>query len=375
MLKAPIVVMALLGLCMAAWAGNSGTKHPKVPDLAAFARTLEALRLTHRIPGLSAVVVKDEKVIFARGFGFANLERRVRTTPDTPFNIASVAKPISAAVALKLVELRRLDIDQPMSRYEGFSEFCEEFSKQESIFARDLRCGRLTMRHLLSHTVNGAPGEAFSYNPAMYSWTSRPMAQVAGKPFSSLVEEIVFRPAGMKNSARRHRDLPLPPGLAAALASPYHTRGDGLLVPSEPPPAQGDGAAGGVVATAMDLARFDIALDEGTLISRRSRELMMTPSRSTQGKVLPYGLGWFVQDFRGLRLVWHSGWWEKAYSALYLKVPEERLTLILLANSEGIWWDNPRDKAEVEKSRFAVAFLDLFVAHGLSERDSASRRR
>lgn len=54
------------------------------------------------------------------------------------------------------------------------------------------------------------------------------------------------------------------------------------------------------------------------------------------------------------------GWWERAYSALYLKLPDERLTLILLANSEGLWWGNPLDAAEVERSPFAAAFLRRF---------------
>ena len=94
-------------------------------------------------------------------------------------------------------------------------------------------------------------------------------------------------------------------------------------------------------------------------MSPASRELMWRAGRSPSGEALPYGLGWYVQDFGGQRLVWHSGWWQQAYSALYLKVPERRATLILLANSEGLWWNNPLDNAEVEKSPFAAAFLEL----------------
>jgi CubicO group peptidase (beta-lactamase class C family) len=325
-----------------------------------FAATLEKLRTTARIPGLSAVVVKDGRVVFKQGFGFANLEKRIRATPDTPYNIASVTKPISAVVALKLVEEGRLDLDRLVKTNPRFSGFCEEFRQEKSIFARDLRCGELTMRHLLSHSVSGAPGERFSYNPIMYSWASRPMAAAAGKPFSALVEEYVFRPAGMKHSARIHRELPLRPDLALALAPPYHVDDSGKVFPSPPLSQQGDGAAGGVISTALDLAKFDAALDTGKLVSARSRDLMMTPTRSTAGTTIPYGLGWYVQEFRGRKLVWHSGWWEKAYSALYLKVPEKKLTLILLANSEGLWWDNPLDQAQVERSPFAAAFLDRF---------------
>ena len=59
--------------------------------------------------------------------------------------------------------------------------------------------------------------------------------------------------------------------------------------------------------------------------------------------------------------MWHSGWWEHAYSALYLKVPDSSMTLILLANSEGVWWDNPLDSAHVERSPFAVAFPRRFL--------------
>ena len=68
-----------------------------------------------------------------------------------------------------------------------------------------------------------------------------------------------------------------------------------------------------------------------------------------------------MQKYQGHTLVWHSGWWPAAYSALYLKIPTLKLTFILLANSEGIWWDNPLDQAAVERSQFAQAFLHAFV--------------
>jgi hypothetical protein len=61
--------------------------------------------------------------------------------------------------------------------------------------------------------------------------------------------------------------------------------------------------------------------------------------------------------------VWHSGWWEKAYSALYLKVPERGLTLIALANSDGLWWGNPLDEAHVERAPIAQAFLEAFAGY------------
>lgn len=323
---------------------------------------LDSLRQVSRIPGLAVVILRDTTVILARGFGYADLERSVLVTPETPFNIASVTKPISAVVALRLVEQGLLDLDRPLTSYEGFAEFCVDVRSAGSIFFRDYECDRypLTLRHALSMTANGVPGTRFLYNPPSFSWTSRPMAQVGGIAFSDLTAKMVFGPAGMTRSARIHRRLPLPPALASQLATPYHVDSTGRLVRSEPPPPQGDGAAGGVISTAMDLARFDVALTARRLLSPASQRAMWSAGRSPSGAALPYGLGWFVQTHADELLIWHSGLWEGAYSALYLKAPARHLTVILLANSDGLSWDNGLDEAAVQRSPFAAAFLAAF---------------
>lgn len=355
---APLVLPLALASCMPTPCCPAPAEEP---DLAGFARELDSLRIAARIPGLSAAVVRDGEVVFARGFGFADVERRIAATPETVYDVASVTKPIAAAVALRLAEQGVLDLDRPMAEYSEWADFCRDFSEQPSIFARDLRCeSPHSLRHLLTHTALGRPGTAFSYNPVLYSWASRPIQDAAAAPFSALVEEHVFRPAGMTRSARKHRDLPLRADLAAEIAVPYHVDSMGALVRSPPGSPQGDGAAGGVVSTVLDLARFDVALDRGRLITPASYAAMMDPVRSAAGERLPYALGWFAQSYAGEELRWHSGWWDDAYSALYLKVPQRNLTLILLANGEGIWWDNPRETAEVENSAFARAFVRAF---------------
>lgn len=372
MISIPRVLAALLtGLC-----GACAPSRPAVlpagiragdPETArALFVRFDSLRTAERIPGLAAVVLRDTTVILARGFGHADVERAVEVTPETPFNIASVAKPISAVVALRLAEAGRLDLDRPMRRYRDFAEFCTAARGDGGIFFGDYACedDRLTLRHVLSMTANGAPGTRFWYNPPSYSWASRPMAEVAGRAFSDLVDSLVFRPAGMRHSARQHRKLPLPAEIAAALATPYHIDSAGALVPSDPPPPQGDGAAGGVIASAMDLARFDVALANGRLLTPASRALLWTPSHAPSGAVLPYGLGWFLGSYEGRPVAWHTGLWEGRYSALYLKVlgdaPAERLTLILLANSDALRWPTRLDEAAIERSPFARAFLGAF---------------
>ncbi len=329
----------------------------------ALARRLDSLRQVAGIPGLSVALVVSGRVVLSRGFGFANIERGIPATDTTPYNIASVSKPLSAVVALRLAELGKLDLDRPMTSFAGFSGFCQEVHAAGGIFFGDYDCAAatLTLRRVLSMTGNGVPGTRFLYNPPAYSWASRPMAEVTGAAFSSLVAQWVFAPADMRRSARIHRRLPLAPDLAAALATPYHLASTGRVVVSDPPAPQGDGAAGGVISTAADLARFDLALDAGSLLTRASRTAMWTPAAGPDGKSFPYGLGWFVRTVRGERLVWHTGLWEGAYSALYLKVPARGVSLILLANSDGLQFPTPLDGATIETSPFAMALLDALT--------------
>ncbi|MEO8202205.1 MAG: serine hydrolase domain-containing protein, partial [Gemmatimonadota bacterium] len=275
------------------------------------------------------------------------------------YNIASVSKPISAVVAMRLVELGKLDLDRPMNGFAGFREFCLEARGEGGIFFGDYDCESpgLTLRRVMSMRSNGVPGSHFLYNPPAYSWTSRPMAEVAGAAFSSLVAQYVFAPAGMSRSARINRRLPLRPELAADLATPYHVDSLGRWAESPPPPPQGDGAAGGVISNVLDLARFDIALDQGKLLRPESRKEMWTPSRGAADTVFPYGLGWFVRTVNGQQLIWHTGLWEGAYSALYMKVPERGVSLILLANSDGLQYPTALTAASIENSPFAMMFL------------------
>jgi CubicO group peptidase (beta-lactamase class C family) len=88
---------------------------------------------------------------------------------------------------------------------------------------------------------------------------------------------------------------------------------------------------------------------------------MYTPTISTRGKTLPYGLGWFVQEYKGIKMIWHYGHAPKAYSSLILKIPEKELTMILLANSDGASRGFNLGSGNVLNSPFALLFINLFT--------------
>jgi len=117
-------------------------------------------------------------------------------------------------------------------------------------------------------------------------------------------------------------------------------------------------AASGIKASVRHLARLDMALDAGKLLPAEWRARIFAGPVPEAGD---YRWGWWVQDWTGHRIAWHSGWDPERYSAMYLKLPGERLTLIVLANSESVWWDNSLARAEIETSPLAAKFLAEFV--------------
>ena len=174
-----------------------------------------------------------------------------------------------------------------------------------------------------------------------------------------LVARIV-EPLGMAATlpaarASRRREI------LAAIAKPYVIDGAGNVAPSSYAVEGIAGAAAGMVSTVLDLAKFDVALDRNQLVSPAWKAAMFSPALSSSGEALPYGLGWFVQEHAGVKLVWHYGYQPGAYSSLILKAPEQELTLILLANSDGASADFDLGAGDLFSSPFAASFLELFA--------------
>jgi CubicO group peptidase (beta-lactamase class C family) len=140
----------------------------------------------------------------------------------------------------------------------------------------------------------------------------------------------------------------------ARIAKPYVVR-DNRPTLSEYPP-KGINASAGLVSTVRDLARYDAAIDAHVLMSASTQLIAWTPFRLASGREAPYALGWFVQSTAAGRAVWHYGQWP-TFSSLILKLPDRGVTLILLANSDGLSSRFPLTAGDVTVSPFAQAFI------------------
>jgi CubicO group peptidase (beta-lactamase class C family) len=119
---------------------------------------------------------------------------------------------------------------------------------------------------------------------------------------------------------------------------------------------------GGLVASAPDVARFSMALDQGVLLDATSRVLAWEPRRGPDGTQMPYALGWFVQEIQGRKVVWHYGHGLES-STLLVKIPDDGATFVVVANSDGLSrWRGLGDDADLTASPAAALFLNWYLA-------------
>jgi CubicO group peptidase (beta-lactamase class C family) len=354
-----LVLSLALGILLLS--GFTQSQPPAIPDqheaLASFETDLERLRQEMLIPGMSAAVVQDQELLWAKGFGYADPAQAILATADTPYHLASVTKPIGATVLMQLVEEGALSLDDPIANY--------------GIHVESL--GEVTVWHLLTHTSQGIPGLIHNYDGDRYALLDRVMTGATGRPFGQLLNERILTPLEMNHTAPNPtwglegfwaslglgRDTGHYPAVYRGLAAPYQLNPEYNNVPGAY--SLHFSPAAGLLSSVTDLAKFDIALDKDQLLDPATKEQMMTPAISTNGKPLIYGLGWYTQEYKETHLIWHSGGWSPSVSALILKAPDLDLTFIILANNYNLTGPYPMSQGDVLYSAPAMAFYKHLI--------------
>lgn len=348
MRTAKALLVALLAL---AALGPSTEAQSSLP-ISLFERYVEALRLQAGIPGMSAAIVQSGRLVWDRGFGYQDVDGQVAAAADTPYPILDVSQTLASTVLLQqCLDLRYLELTDRVRRWD--SQYPED---------------NTTVAQLLSHA---APSGGFKYDASRFAALTSVVEQCTSDHYPRLLALEILERLGMSQSVpgadlgdgsspnRRWFSSSVLDRYSSVLrrqAVPYAVDSRGRPTRSEVPRGTLS-ASTGVVSTVRDLARFDAALDDGVLLESGTLSRAWEPAGS-----MPTGLGWFVQRHNGERLVWHFGLARDAYSSLVIKVPGRGLTLILLANSDGLAGPpyNLSD-GNVSSNLFASLFLRLFV--------------
>jgi N-acyl-D-amino-acid deacylase len=344
------------------WANSVPPDGPRVTLAQAFDREMQEFMEPRRVPGGALAVVKNRRIVYARGYGWADRDKRIRVEPDSLFRIASISKPLTAVAILQLVEQKRLDLELKAFPY---LEIPPALPPGHSA---DVRLKEITVRQLLQHTggwdrersfdpmfrprliaeqvgtpapaspeavlrymqtqpLDFAPGTRYAYSNFGYCVLGRILEKATGQSYGQYVRQHVLAPLGV-TSMRLGATLE---GQQAPGEVRYYTR-DNSSGPSVFPERPGKipwpyggfhleamDAHGGWIASALDLARFAAALDDparcpilkpetiATMYEPPAAPVSRKPDGSLENRY--YGCGWMIRPVSGGTKAnyWHTG--------------------------------------------------------------------
>src|SRR5687768_9853336 len=176
------------GIALSAGACSLSTG-PDVPraaqTLAEFETQLDGLRTKLAIPGMSAIVMVHDTVLWEGSLGMADISSQARVTPATQFHLASLTKTFASTIVMQLVEQGLVDLDDPVGDY-GITLTGP---------------GIIRVRHLLSHTSDGTPGDQFSYNGNRFALLDQVIQRATGESFATRVMQRIVTPLGLERTA------------------------------------------------------------------------------------------------------------------------------------------------------------------------------
>jgi serine beta-lactamase-like protein LACTB len=310
-------------------------------------RMAEALRQEVKSPGLSAAVAVDGKVVWAEGFGEADVEGRVAVTPESRFRLGSISKLFTVTAVARLVEAGRLDLDAPVQRYApSFPE------KDQPITPRQLAGHLAGVRHYAppdflrpskryARVVDGLeifkddpllfpPGSKYFYTSYGYNLLGAVVEGASGKDFWTTIDEQVLQPLHLAASGVDDPDRILPGRVRF-----YARDTDGTLKNEKPIDSSSKWPSAGFLSTPSDLVRFASAQVVDGYLKPETRALLFTSMKTSAGEETGVGLGWRIGTDAAGRRFYHHGGAIDGGRAFLLIYPEEKIAVALLANLSG----------------------------------------
>jgi len=312
-------------------------------------------------PGAAAIVIKEGTPLFAKGYGLADLEKKIPCTTNTNFRLASVTKQFTAMAMLILAEQGKLSLQDRLPKF--FPEFP---AYGEAISLHHLLTHTSGLADYEDHILDGTtiplsdrdvliilrqqsktdfpPGSQFHYSNSAYALLALIVEKVSGKTFPAFLRENIFDPLSMTNSIAYVAGRSCVPNRAFGYAN--GTSGWELSDQSVTSAVLGDG---GIYSSVADLFKWDQALYTEKLISRTMLDDVFTAhSSQSDFEGSGYGYGWYVGNFRETKRLWHYGS-TCGFSTRIERFPDRRFSVIVLTN-----------RRDAEISRIVERLIELF---------------
>lgn len=348
--------IAAVVLVLLSFAGTAQGKPDAKKALAGIDALIERALADQKIPGAAVAVVVGDEVVLLKGYGFRDVEKNLPMTPDTIVPIASVTKQFTVAALGTLVRKGKLEWDEPVR--DSLPEFRlnDDYATLHAT-PRDLVTHRIGLprhdaswfgstssreelvRRLRYLPFNKEIRAEFQYNNFMFMTAGYLAGRVAGKSYEDHVESSIFKPLGMSRTSFSIAEL----AKDADHATGYELNGDRELVREEFTSAETMAPAGAINSTARDLSHWlRMLVNGGELEGKRVLQAtdvaaMMQPHMPVGPSMFPefgfrsYGMGFYVQNYRGHDVASHGGNMPGA-AAMIAVVPRAKIGVVVLTN-------------------------------------------
>ncbi len=343
------------------------------------------------IPGMSLVIVKDGEIIYMKGLGYKDFEKKIAVTPDTQFAIGSATKAFTALSVLMSVDEGKVNLDDSPKKYLSYFKM-KDAETDKNMTVRDLMdhssglnrtdlamiTGKLNRQELIQVVGEAQPmaklNEKFFYNNIMFAAAGEVVANVQKMTWEKYVPAKIFAPLAMTNSNMSIKEMEKAKDYSFGYEYNFDTKATRKL-PFRP--IDDVAPAGSINSSARDMAKWITFVMNGgviggkRLVSEKSYEewTKIQNDKVTPNRSVNYGLGWFLRDWNGLKVVEHGGNID-GFNSLVAMIPEKKLGFVMLTNVSGsslgselmpIVWENILGKPDAPKSDTATVSADKEV--------------
>ena len=339
---------------------KAGAQSPKTTlfDTVSFKKEMINYFNKLKLPGLSVAVVHQGKIIYRQTEGFADTVKRTPIQANSIFPVASITKSFTAVLLMKYAEEGRISLDDYLLDYPF-----NRMGWAVTSINPDVR-----LKHFLSQTSEGEPGINFIYNGSRFNYLYGVFEKISGqqtipKAYFEELQKNILTPLHLTSTFSGYPDS-ADKTVLSRIVTPYNYDPKKGFTVDSGFYKNHDAYPGSALTTSIDdLVRYSNALDNNELISAGSYKKMTTPYKNQKGLLMPYGLGWFSETIGGVPFHWSYGFGD-SHAALLIRVPEKRLTFIMLSNS-GIPTGALRlGSGHLLHSPFAISFARHFVLAG-----------
>ena len=305
------------------------------------------------LPGLSVAVGVGGDLVWAEGFGWADLEKRVPVAPGMRFRTGGVSMALTSAAVGLLLEKERLHLDAEIQTYvPSFPEkqwpltlrqlmghlagVRNDGGDEEPLFSE--RCERTAdgLKRFAEMPLQFEPGTRYRYSTLGWILVSAAVEAAAKEPFFSFMRTQIFKPLGMTDTTPDSATEPIPDRTTF-----YHPRFGGDPRYGPEPTREGNyscfAGAGAFLSTPSDLVRFGMAINTGKLLQPATVKTLQTPQRLASGEETGYGLGWDLETVsiggETARQVGHDGEFFMGGSTSFITFPERGIVVAVTTNT------------------------------------------